>query len=41
MEIQRMNKFSEKNLYSHDAWRVAYPGIPLPETTTLVVQAVK
>jgi hypothetical protein len=32
-------RFGEKNLYSHDAWRVAYPGIALPETTTLVVQS--
>jgi hypothetical protein len=30
-------RFVEKNLYSHDAWRVAYPGIDLPETTTLVI----
>lgn len=34
-------RFGEKNLYSHDVWRVAYPGIALPETTTLVVQSVK
>ena len=27
-----------KNLYSHDAWRLAYPGVQLPETTTLVIK---
>jgi prophage antirepressor-like protein len=27
--------FGTKNLYSHDVWRVAYPGIALPETTTI------
>ncbi|MFM6253864.1 MAG: BRO family protein, partial [Dolichospermum sp.] len=32
-------RFGEKNLYSHDVWRVAYPGIPLPETNTLVVRS--
>lgn len=43
LEIKKVPcpRFVEKNLYSHDAWRVAYPGIPLPETTTLVVQSVK
>lgn len=30
-------RFTTKNLYSHDAWRLAYPGIALPETTTLVL----
>ena len=30
-------RFVTKNLYSHDAWRLAYPGIALPETTTLVL----
>jgi hypothetical protein len=25
------------NVYSHDAWRLAYPGYLLPETTTLKV----
>jgi hypothetical protein len=30
-------RFVNKNLYSHDAWRLAYPGIALPETTTLVL----
>lgn len=41
LEIKKVPcpRFVEKNLYSHDAWRVAYPGISLPETTTLVVQA--
>jgi hypothetical protein len=43
LEIKKVPcpRFVEKNLYSHDAWRVAYPGIALPETTTLVIQAVK
>lgn len=43
LEIKKVPcpRFVEKNLYSHDAWRVAYPGIPLPETTTLVVQSLK
>jgi prophage antirepressor-like protein len=43
LEIKKVPcpRFVEKNLYSHDAWRVAYPGIPLPETTTLVIQSVK
>ena len=41
LEIKKVPcpRFVEKNLYSHDAWRVAYPGVALPETTTLVVQA--
>jgi hypothetical protein len=30
-------RFSKKNLYSHDAWRLAYPGVRLPETTTLKI----
>lgn len=30
-------RFGEKNLYSHDAWRYAYPGVLLPETTTLAI----
>lgn len=30
-------RFETKNLYSHDVWRVAYPEISLPETTTLVI----
>jgi hypothetical protein len=39
LEIKKVPcpRFVEKNLYSHDAWRVAYPGIDLPETTTLVI----
>lgn len=43
LEIKKVPcpRFVEKNLYSHDAWRVAYPGIALPETTTLVIQAVR
>jgi hypothetical protein len=31
-------RFEYKNLYSHDAWRLAYPDVQLPETTTLLVQ---
>ena len=30
-------RYTTKNLYSHDAWRVAYPEYALPETTTLVI----
>jgi KilA-N domain len=30
-------RFVTKNLYSHDDWRLAYPGITLPETITLVL----
>lgn len=30
-------RFVTKNLYSHDVWRVAYPGYKLPETTTLTI----
>jgi hypothetical protein len=43
LEIKKVPcpRFVEKNLYSHDAWRIAYPGIALPETTTLVIQSVK
>lgn len=39
-EIKRVPcpRFGEKNLYSHDAWRLAYPGASLPETTTLVIK---
>lgn len=38
-EIKRVPspRFEYQNLYSHDAWRVAYPNVRLPETTTLVV----
>jgi hypothetical protein len=32
-------RFETKNLYSHDAWRLAYPGYRLPETTTLRISA--
>ncbi len=28
-------RFEYQNLYSHDVWRVAYPDVVLPETTTL------
>ncbi|MDJ0579095.1 BRO family protein [Crocosphaera sp.] len=31
-------RFVTKNLYLHDAWRLAYPKMRLPETTTLVIQ---
>ena len=31
-------RYMTKNLYSHDVWRVAYPHISLPETTTLVIR---
>ena len=43
LEIKKVPcpRFVEKNLYSHDAWRIAYPEIALPETTTLVIQSVK
>jgi prophage antirepressor-like protein len=30
-------RFGEKNLYSHDVWRIAYPGVRLPETTTITL----
>lgn len=30
-------RYVTKNLYSHDVWRVVYPGFLLPETTTLVI----
>jgi KilA-N domain len=30
-------RYQTKSLYSHDAWRLAYPGFNLPETTTLVI----
>ena len=41
LEIKKVPcaRFGTKNLYSHDAWRVAYPHVNLPETTTLVVKA--
>ena len=32
-------RYVKKNLYHHDAWRLAYPGVSLPETTTLVIRA--
>lgn len=31
-------RFGYKNLYSHNAWRLAYPGIALPEVTALVIK---
>ncbi len=40
-EIKRVPspRFEYQNLYSHDVWRVAYPNVRLPETTTLVIHA--
>jgi len=37
IEIKRVPcpRFESKNLYSHDVWRVAYPGVKLPETICL------
>jgi hypothetical protein len=32
-------RYGTKNLYSHDVWRYAYPGVNLPETTTLVISS--
>ena len=32
-------RYGEKNLYSHNAWRLAYPGYRMPETTTLVISS--
>ena len=39
LEIKKVPcpRFEYKLLYSHDAWRVAYPDVALPETTTLRV----
>jgi hypothetical protein len=31
-------RFVSKNLYSHNAWRLAYPEYRLPETTTLIIK---
>jgi hypothetical protein len=41
LEIKKApcQRYGEKNLYSHDAWRLAYPGYRLPETTTLVINS--
>ena len=38
-EIKRVPcpRFEYKNLYAHDVWRVCYPDMQLPETTTLVI----
>jgi hypothetical protein len=30
-------RYGTKNLYSHDAWRFAYPGYRMPETVTLSI----
>ena len=40
LEVKRVPcpRFEYKLLYSHDAWRYAYPKMKLPETTTLVVR---
>lgn len=32
-------RFGTKNLYAHDAWRLAYPDYALPETTTLRIDS--
>lgn len=39
LEIKKVPdaRYETKNLYSHDVWRVTYPGVKLPETTTLVI----
>jgi DNA-damage-inducible protein D len=39
LEIKRVPspRYEYQNLYSHDAWRLAYPEYRLPETTTLVI----
>jgi hypothetical protein len=39
LEVKRVpsNRFEYQCLYSHDAWRYAYPEYRLPETTTLIV----
>lgn len=39
LEIKKVPcpRFETKSLYSHDVWRVAYPEVKLPETTTLVI----
>jgi hypothetical protein len=34
------SRFVTKNLYHHDAWRLAYPGYRMPETTTLVISEI-
>ena len=31
-------RYGDKSLYSHNAWRLAYPEYRLPETTTLVIK---
>jgi phage regulator Rha-like protein len=39
-EVKRVPcpRFEWKNLYSHDVWRICYPDMQLPETTTLVIK---
>lgn len=31
-------RYGSKNLYPHEAWRIAYPDARLPETTTLTIR---
>jgi len=31
-------RYMTKNIYSHDVWRIVYPGVRLPETTTLTIK---
>ena len=42
LEIKRVPcpRFEYKNVYSHDVWRVCYPAMRLPETTTFIVKGV-
>jgi|SanBayMetagenome_1026888.scaffolds.fasta_scaffold54095_1 hypothetical protein len=39
LEIKKVPcpRFETRSLYSHDVWRVTYPEVKLPETTTLVI----
>jgi phage regulator Rha-like protein len=39
LEIKKVPdaRYEFKNIYSHDVWRVVYPDVKLPETTTLVI----
>jgi len=41
LEIKKVPcpRFETRSLYSHDVWRVAYPEVRLPETTTLVINS--
>lgn len=38
LELQDKGTKIVRDIYSHDAWRLAYPQIRLPETTTLVIK---